>query len=1445
MLLVCKMIPETDISIASDVKAGERGPSASVAEKARRRVRQRVKSHPSSLQCSELLFKWKKVRQVIDRADKLCFDLAGDELSPHPWIRHLTDEKRHLQTALRETGDFLRSASRASDGGYRVYEVAEAFLISTGLVFDIDELRRYCSAIQEIRFFTLAELEGLRPTLQLLLLEHIASTLSKLLGEGGQNDQASLQSADLLRQFSNLRAIGAVAWDEVTEDLSLTHRVLCLDPQSVYTQMDFDGRQMYRKAVQEIAARSHNDELTIVQDALTLAREASRDSTGPRVRRSHIGFFLMDDGRIELEKRCAYRPRALTRFTRSVSRFPTLFYVGSVAFSMTLEIAVLVIHMRPIVCVVPAILLLLLPVSECAVQITDQLIALLFPPRSVPKCDYSMGIPAECSTMVAIPVILEETRQIEQLARDLEVRYLGNRDPNLHFALLTDLPDSIEPMDDNHPLVSLCSRLVRDLDDKYANRGAGRFFHFHRRQIYDPSQSKWTGWERKRGKLLEFNAMLRGDCSAFPVQIGELSVLPRIRYVITLDADTKLPLNCAHRMVGAIAHPLNRAVIDPTTNTVKEGYGILQPHIAVCSKSASCSLFSRLFAGTTGFDIYTNAISNAYYDLCGEGTFAGKGIYDVDVACRVLSEICPPHLVLSHDLLEGAFARTGLLSDLELIEDYPATFNAFLSRKHRWIRGDWQTAFWMLPRVPNGRRTWADNHLSPISRWKILDNLRRSLLEPSLVLLLFVGWFLLPRGADYWTNAVAGIMLLPPGARFLVFVIRSGHLNLSGALRKSTLRLKQDLIRSLVELALCAATSIVAMDAIGRALWRMCISRRNLLEWRTFSQMETRTQGSLSLATAQIFSVVCGAACACQLWVNQDLRGSTETILLLSMWVCAPALCKWLNAPIVRKAYRISGSNEEMLRELALRIWLFFQTFGGERAKWLIPDNVWLEPPDASTRTSPTNIGLLLNARIAAYELGFITLQEFVSSTQATLATLMQLQRYRGHWFNWYDINSLEPESPRFVSTADSGNLAASLLTLKQCCAIAIEQPQNPDVLWVGLLDHVRLVLVCASIHRKRTASLHLRALQRFLSEGEKRPSWQRLPALQESLIRLLNDRDPSSGADTARDVTWAASEALARISKLTGRAHADSGLKTGTETDLPDKMCAADTQSYAEILSQIVGQIDRLLQEMDFEFLYRQRHRALSVGYDADRMRHHGSCYDLLASESRTALFIAIAKGDLPSKAWFALGRPHARLRNRTVLVSWAGTMFEYLMPNLWMKLYPESLLERGVQAAVRAQANLFEESRNPWGLSESASSSRDLDGSYGYVAFGITELSLRPQRILPAVISPYSSFLALLADVRRAILNIRLMKKMNWVGQFGFYEAVKIQFSDRSNVSDNIIGCWMAHHQGMGLLAICNVLTKCSIQHLFHREPMITAVDRLLEERFPIGTRVEKYQG
>ncbi|GAC1428348.1 MAG: hypothetical protein NVS1B11_07950 [Terriglobales bacterium] len=1419
----------------------------------------------------------KKLRPLLAR---LHAPVRKDVLSDD--FRWLRDNVSLVSSDLEDSGQALKELQKLphvlgvnGTPTPRVSAVAEGFLAAADFQFTDEGFTSYVDALQGNVALNLKELWALVPILKLVLLEELAGRAAQVFADrsGTYNVGVCIRS---------LREIGQAPWKDLIESLILFDRPLRQDPAGTYAKMDFESRDLYRNQVVKIAEHSDFTEVQVAEQALLLARAAvqNQSDADPRrtFRQSHVGYYLIAEGADALHQRVGFRMPLGQRIETMLRKHPDDFYLpGIEIFTLVIMAAMVWLSLEThnsLLMVLFSILVLILPSSQSAVQLMNYLVTSLLPARILPKLEFE-EVPADCVTLVAIPTLLLNEKQVRKLIDDVEVRYLGNHDANIHFALVSDLPDSREPGNEDDPLVGLCSQLVEDLNARHGDK-EGSFFFFHRHRVYNPREGAWMGWERKRGKLLDLNKLLRGENDHFPVKAGNLSLLPKIRFVITLDSDTELPRGSAHRMIGTLAHPLNQAIIDESRNVVVAGYGILQPRVGVSVQSAVRSRLASIYSGETGFDIYTRAVSDVYQDLYGEGIFAGKGIYEVTTLHRVLERRFPRNALLSHDLIEGAYARAGLVSDIEIIEDYPSHYSAYNRRKHRWLRGDWQITGWLSSRVEDESGKLVRNPISLVAQWKILDNLRRSLVEPATFLLLVLGWLVLPGTPRYWTIATLVILFVPAYFRFAFEIIRAAIEGKFVIARDAANALFTANINIFLTLTFLAHQTLVSLDAVVRTMIRRSFTRRRLLEWETAAQAESGARKHTSLDTYLTWMPVLAVGLGFILWL-QHRPTYIAAFPVLLVWACSRLVSDWLNLPPTPVRSQASEKDELFLRRAALRTWRYFAEFSTEEHHWLLPDNVQEDPQKIAARISPTNIGFLLNARQVASDFGYLTVPEFAELTSKSLATISRLSKYRGHLYNWYDTRTLATLPPAFISSVDSGNLVASLWTLAQGCLQQLTCPLFSSTLAEGLLDHLHI------LGDRRAISRHvLPGLEKEL--GGK--GWLKyLLNLQDSVL----DASPKgSNSEHGGDLPWFAEQTRLRIREVRRlvsvyapwlspefeslRDESAIALKSTWESvsieDLPNFVIvlSARLQQYLNssataldrkaLLERLLAalpaartnalrlvdelranarQAGELANAMDFSFLLNRRRKLLSIGFDADNELLNASCYDLLASEARIAVFAAIAKEDVPQESWFALGRLHTLENGAPVLVSWTGTMFEYLMPALWMRTYANTLLERSRAAAVAAQEKYTAAKRIPWGISESAYFKTDEAGNYQYYAFGIPRLALHQSDQKTLVISPYSTFLALDVDPSKAMQNLRDMADKGWFGTYGFYEAADYTPSPRRSWRHryDLVRCWMAHHQGMTLLSIANFLHDGVVQCWFHADPRVQATELLLHEK------------
>lgn len=1303
--------------------------------------------------------------------------------------------------------------------------------------------------------------------------------------------------------IASLRLFSAMDWREFVESKSQVEQLLQQDPAGVYPRMDFQTRDTYRHVVEHLAKVGRLSELDVARQVLDLARQGrqvrnttvARETTGQV---AHVGHYLIGAGLRQLEQLAGVPWIRRARSPSPAAPLPVGAYLA-VILLLTLALASALAAIGGVQAYggwAQAVLLGLLvaTASQPAIAVVNWFATMVVPARILPRLDFSTGIAGDCRTLVVVPAMLADAAGFDLLCETLEVHYLANRDEQLHFALLTDFTDAgSEALPIDAALTEHAAARIAELNERYPTASRDSFLLFHRPRHWNRHERCWMGRERKRGKLSDLNSVLRGaDRSCFSLIVGDTARLATVKYVITLDSDTRLPRDAARQLVAAMAHPLNRPVIDPGSRRIVAGYGILQPRVMVGLASTSPSRYARLLGNDSGIDPYTRAVSDVYQDLFGEGSFIGKGIYDVDVLEQTLSGRLPDNRILSHDLLEGCYARSGLLSDAFLTESAPASYAYDVSRRRRWIRGDWQIASWMLARVPGTARDPGKGDqpspLSLLSRWKIFDNLRRSLVPGVLVLLLLAAWTVLQTPL-LWTAIVVAIVLLPQalatvqeawqrpydmslGAHLLA-VTRGGKVRLSGALFALSCLLHEA----------CYGCESAALSS-----WRVLVSRRRLLEWKA-SAAPALVSATAAPPVASGLLMNCLLAIAIAATVTLANPDALPVALpLLLMWFSLPMVSHWLDRPPQASEAPLDAAQQRFLRRMARKTWSFFETFVGAEDHWLPPDNFQEYPAVAlAHRTSPTNIGLALLSTLAAHDLGYLTVADLLVRLEATLATMRGLARHEGHFYNWYDTLSLQPLPPLYVSTVDSGNLAAHLMTLASGLAGLADEGMLGARWREGLRDNLDVMqsLQATASPIQRAA---LEQLERQFAELEAMPVSD-LPRQHAALERVALCADALVATTGAADTDladwrwWARAqsglcrglldefallapwvalaapcerlrEVLARATVPTLRA-VEAGLPAwlGECLVLTDGTAARDEQTWiaavqacslaaSQAAAGRIATLHRLaavaveMAQPRYDFLYDKARRLLVIGSNISEHRPDSSFYDMLASEARLGSFMAVAQGELPQEHWFALGRLLTSAGGDSALLSWSGSMFEYLMPMLVMPSYENSLLDHTAHAVVEEQIRYAAKHRVPWGISESGYNTVDALLNYQYRGFGVPGLGLKPGLEDDLVITPYASALALMVSPARACQNLMRLVQEGCEGRHGFYEALDFTPARLPRRQDRVlVRSFMAHHQGMILLAIDHVLSGAPMQRRFMSDPMVQATLLLLQERIP----------
>ncbi len=1303
--------------------------------------------------------------------------------------------------------------------------------------------------------------------------------------------------------ITSLRQLSLLDWREIFEEQSHVEQILRRDPAGIYADMDFEARNQYREAVEVIAKGSGVEQVKIARKVIVMAA-AGESSEGWSSRQKHVGTYLIGEGRKKFSKSVGCRESLRYRFYQWIYRFHTTLYLGSIIGATLGLLAFPVLFSTrdgTTILEILVLILLALPASQLATEGINYFATRILPAGQLPKLDFAQdGIPDAYRTLVVVPMLLSDEGTIKEEIEKLEIRFLGNREHNLVFGLFSDFMDAgSEVTELDSIFLRITEEGIQELNRKY---GEGRFYHFHRQRTWSESEQKFIGWERKRGKLEELNRLilgLRREDEPSIVYVGESDQITHIRYVITLDSDTQLPRDSARRLIETLAHPLNQPRYDEKGQIAQGTYSLIQPRVSPSLPSAVASLFSRIYTDPVGSDPYTKAVSNAYQDLSGEGSYIGKGIYDPRFFYNVLADRFPDECLLSHDLIEGAHVRTGLASDIELFDEFPSDYISYSRRQHRWIRGDWQIADWIFPWVPDRNRKRVANPLSKLNRWKIFDNLRRSLVPAASVAALVITWFFVFDLQLMAAALTASVILFQPLAGPLTWVTSR-----QGMRAFSFRQIKHDLARAISEASLLMHQSGLALDAIMRTFYRRMFSRRGMLEWAT-AQMAERSASDKKNIYQNKF------------WLISLLSlGLGFAIFLLnpeSFFFALPWLGLWFISPYLvilltkKQFYRaphqtLSGKDTHMLRRVARKTWRYFDDFVGEDTSWLPPDNYQVSHQNQlAMRTSPTNIGMWMLSALAANDFGYFTLDQTIDRLTRTMKTLSKLERFEGHLLNWYSLEDLEPLKPRYVSSVDSGNFIAALWTLEQGITETLDEPILSTSALAGLQDTTEILL--EELEKENIAAETQASVFELLDLIQECP-----PEAIEliNLIREIHARVQTMAAQLREDAGthagaayWARQlerqvsawtelidrylvwmEILAERSEdeiveagLTSlvvcrrELHNSPSLKsmaTGqvagmVSLDLQELINGVQEPEFKNWLERLAGAFSKgkwfagemfalgeglqtdlgeFSNEINLRFLYDPTRRLFSVGHNLSTNQLDGSYYDLLASESRLGSYVAIARGDVPIEHWLALNRPYSSHGSHRVLLSWTGTMFEYLMPLLLQKTFPNSLLDQATRESVSLQIAYGKRRRVPWGISESAFGDLDLNKTYQYKAFGVPWLGLKRDLDEDLVVAPYATLLAVGLEPYATVKNLERLTRRGLLDDYGYFEAIDFNRRPKANADPGVIvRAYMAHHQGMAFLALTNFLNDNIMQGRFHNDPRVKAAEPLLYERVPVS--------
>ena len=1275
--------------------------------------------------------------------------------------------------------------------------------------------------------------------------------LERRLGTRGQSPEQLVHEEHQKQGASNvtvrniitsMRLLSDLDWPEFFESVSLVDEQLRTG--SDFAAMDFASRNLYRSAIEQLARGSQHSELEIAQAALMAARTRPGVDADPNSREGDPGYHLIAAGRVAFETLLGYRPPIWNWSQRFNVAKGARRYIACIMLlgAIVLSVPVYLLQARGISGWPLALMALLgfLPALDVAVALVNRAVTRGFGATILPALALREGVPLHLRTLIAVPILLSSRAAIEAQIERLEVHYLSSPDGELYFALLSDWTDAPEQSlaGDEDLLVAAIDGIAR-LNRQYsAGAGGERFYLLHRRRVWSAGQKQWMGWERKRGKLHELNRLLRGarDTTFIDLRGQHASGPLNVRYVITLDADTRLPRDSARRLVGKMAHPLNRPHFDVRSGQVVDGYAVLQPRVAPSLPiGREGSRFQRVLSSASGIDPYAAAVSDVYQDLFGEGSYAGKGIYDIDAFEASLAGRVADDALLSHDLFEGLYARAGLASDIQVVEEFPSRYDVAAARQHRWVRGDWQLLPWILGRADAGVATGprGSTRLTLIGRWKMLDNLRRSLSAPVSIAALVAGWLLPLSAAGPWTAFILATVVLPAWLpAFAAIVPRRAGITV----RSHFYALRQDLrlagAQSAFLLTFLADQAWLMSDAIARTLFRLIVTQRNLLQWVTAAQSSLSSRLNLPRAYRRMAGTLFIAAGAGSL--VGVLRSESWWLVapLAALWFSAPALAVWISrAPRIAGQKLMTENDERALRQIGRRTWRYFETFVTAAEHWLPPDNFQEDPrPVIAHRTSPTNMGLYLLAAVSARDCGWVGTLDTLERLEATLASMQQLQRFRGHFYNWYDTRDLRPLEPRYVSTVDSGNLAAHLLTLANSCHDWNDLSAAPSVAFAGAEDAMALTSLAlrgipGELRTHSVARHHFEGALVTLGAAFKAGKLAPVVAATATMVDIARGMASELGAESGADLLYWAEATQRSLSSAQRDAAQHAAATTGVAAGL-----------LTARLATVEATARSMAVEMEFDFLLDRDRRLLAIGFRAAEGTLDPNCYDLLASEARLASFVAIAKNDVPAQHWFRLGRAVTPIGNGAALISWSGSMFEYLMPSLVLRAPAFSLLDQTNRLIVARQRSYGAELDVPWGISESAYNARDLELTYQYSNFGVPGLGLKRGLSENTVIAPYATALAAMIDPSAAVANFARLAGLGALGRFGFYEALDYT---RTRVPEGarlaVVGAFMAHHQGMTLCAIVNVLFNGRLRERFHAEAMVQATELLLQERTP----------
>lgn len=1438
-----------------------------------------------NIHCHILEENYAKLNQASKRKEPLTPGVEWFLDNYHIVEKHIIDIRRHFPKGYDKS--LLKISSGTHEGYPRVYSIAREIFTNTDAVLDFSLLNAYLRGYQEVSILRIGEVWAVPIMVRFALLHHLVeltnnmlavmkerTLVSKLIDEiiGDESTPATdivlalapkvverpdflisgapalirrlrdrgpkagltlswieerlreqgREPEDVIKEeqywlaadqisiantFTSLRGLSYIDWQVWVESTSKLEHALQTDV--TYSKSDFSTRDRARKEIERLARKSKFSEVEIAEKAVELSRSAQNVIEKAKT----ALYYILGKGTKELERSVEFSKPLNRVIYDYLSERPFLSYslpIFIISFLLLLRLASWVVRLGASPWSITLLLIISVPlVIDISTNFIQWILSKVTSPTLLPKLNFEGGIPEEASTVVVVQTVVTDKGAAERAVEALYVRAIANDEENVIYGLLADYADAQhETLKEDAAIFEHLTSLIAHLNEQH---GEEKFFFLLRKRAFNPSENKWMAWERKRGKVEEFNRLIVGDEKTSFIGLTESlkNAVRKCSFVITLDSDSQLPKNSVIKLVGAAAHPLNAPVFDEEKNVVVDGFAILQPRMGTSLTSAFASRFAQMFSGQSGLDPYTQTVSDVYQDFFGEASYIGKGIYHVKAFERALHSRVPENSLLSHDLFESLFARCAFVSDIELYDDFPSKYLVHARRQHRWTRGDWQLLPWIPWTIPNSNWKWGATPISSLGRWKLIDNLRRSLVAPCLLFFLLLGWGILPGSAIKWLWLSLFVIAFPVVTNLAqAFIIPSRNFAFASHVRGVGRDLWKMFKQTVITFILLPHQAFVMVTAISTTLFRRFISHKKLLEWEIAEHAEKKVTGTLQSAVADMLLPLVltsvGIITVCIL----DPYSSYVAIPVLLLWLSSPFLVTSLSQPVLTEHKPLSLDDREYLRIVAFDTWKYFRDHLTEKYNFLIPDNLQIVPsPVVAERTSPTNISLSLLSVVSAYDLGFIPLTGCLELLKKVVDSLDSLEKYQGHFINWYATADKRALPPRYVSFVDSGNLIGHFTTLSE----TMEQFVNAPIITEKHRQHILNLL--SKVSGKET-ELISRAIKTIAETNV-------------SLTELCQTLETVIGAypELAKDF-----EAFTKLKE---------GLATGDESAFSGKRSVLDQGKQAE-MSQVCNELhhwfERATRSCDCRFLFDAEKSLFVIGYNVESARKDQSYYDLLASEARLGSFMAVALGQVPQKHWFSLGRAITETQGGKLLISWSGTMFEYLMPLLVMKDFPKTLLTETYKSVVKAQIAYTSEFNVPWGISESAYSGVDIEKTFQYRAFGVPGLGLKRGLDNDLIISPYSSLLALMVMPKESTDNLRWLEKEGLRGEYGFFESVDYtQGRLAENESKFLVKAFFAHHQGMSLVAMNNILNHGIIQERFHAHPLVKSCELLLHEKFP----------